>query len=103
MTEPYLCQVGVFGLLLQKINQAHAKLHHKVSELRLQSLVELVGVSPDQLVHRLGHAVQAGLWSIGVAPGLLKNKPVDGFEVFPKLQPARLQSLGLLTKRNENW
>ena len=47
----YLCEVWVFGLLLQKINKAHAKLHHKVSELRLKSLVELVGVSPHQLVH----------------------------------------------------
>ena len=96
----YLCQIGVFGLLLQKINKAHAKLHHKVSQLRLESLVELVGVSPHQLVHRLGHAFQTGLWSIGVAPGLFQDKPVDSFEVLPKLQPARLQSFGLLTRAN---
>ena len=96
----YLCQIGVFGLLLQKINKAHAKLHHKVSQLRLESLVELVGVSPHQLVHRLGHAFQTGLWSIGVAPGLFQDKPVDSFEVLPKLQPARLQSFGLLTRES---
>ena len=98
--EPHLCQVWVFGLLLQKINKAHAKLHHKVSELRLKSLVELVGVPPNQLVHGLSHPVQTWLRSVGVTPSLLKNKPVDSFEVLPKLQPARLQSFGLLTKRN---
>ena len=101
-SKQYLCQVWVFGLLLQKINKTQAELHHKVSELRLQSLVELVGVPPNQLVHRLSHHVQTWLWSVGVAPGLFQNKPVDSFEILPKLQPARLQSFGLLAERNVN-
>ena len=93
---PHLCQVGVLGLLLQQVDKAHAKLHHKVSELRLESLVELVGVPPHQLVHGLGHHLQIGLGPVRVAPGLLEHQPVDSLEVLPKLQPTCLQSFSLL-------